>query len=175
MLQNFLIGFKTHFIDKSTLLSSQQISGSSNFEIFHRNLNSRSNRRKLFYGFNSFLGITTHRAVGRCDEITEGFFITSTHTTPHLVKITQSKILSVMDKHRIGIGNIQSVFDNSGSNKNIKLPIHKPKKRLLQFFSVHLTVAYSNPSIGNEALDHSSDFLDVFHSVVNKKHLPPPL
>src|SRR5690625_6252994 len=91
------------------------------------------------------------------------------------MKISQSKILSIIDKHSIGIRNVQSAFNNGCRDQHIKFTINKTQHQLFEFFSVHLTMSHSNSGIRNQSLNHSCYFFYIFNSVMNKKYLPPSL
>src|SRR5690606_920044 len=85
--QYFLIGIKANFVDKTTLLASQQISGTPNFKIFHGNIETAAQICKLLQGLNSFSGIVGHYIIGGGNKITEGLLIAPPYTSPHLMQV----------------------------------------------------------------------------------------
>ena len=61
----------------------------------------------------------------RSQQIAESFLIATSYSTTHLVKVTQSKILGLIDDDSIGIRNINTTFDNGCCQKYIIIIVDK--------------------------------------------------
>src|SRR5690606_28151150 len=117
--------FKTDFIDKPALFSTEQIPCPSDFQIFHSNVETTSQIRKLFQSLEAFSGFFGHQTIRRANKITKRLFVASPDTTSHLVQIRQSEIVSIIDKNSVSIRYVQPAFDNRGGNQHIIFPIDK--------------------------------------------------
>src|SRR6056297_576457 len=93
LCQYFLIGLKTNFVDKTTLLASKQISGPPDFKVFHCNIKTTAQFGELFKCLNTLAGIGGHNIVGWGYKIAKGLFVASSHATSHLMQIAQAKII----------------------------------------------------------------------------------
>ncbi len=83
-----MIHLKTEVGDKSTLFSTQEISGSTDVQITHRNFYAIPQIREFFQGLQPlarFRRKTRHR---RRHQVAKRFFVASPHPSTHLVKIT---------------------------------------------------------------------------------------
>src|SRR5690606_17265110 len=109
----------------------------------------------------AFTGIFGHCRVWRSYKITEGFFVASPHTPPHLVKVRQSEVIRIVDKDSIGVRYIQPAFYNGSSHQNIKLSVHKGKHQFLELFAIHLSVTHAYLRPRHEALNHTGNLLNV--------------
>lgn len=64
------------------------------------------------------------------------------------MKIAQAEILGIIDDDRIGVGNVDAVFDDRGRNQHVELPVDKIHNQLFELFGRHLAVADSHPRPG---------------------------
>ena len=85
----------------------------------------------MFQSGNALAGIIGHGMIVRGDKVTKRFFIASPHPTAHLMQVTQTKIIGIVYKNRIGVGNIQPTFNNCSAHQDIKRALHKIKHELL--------------------------------------------
>src|SRR5690606_41957659 len=105
--------------------ATEQIPCSSDFQIFHSNVETASQIRKLFQGLNAFSGFFGHQTIRRTNKITKRLFVASPDTTSHLVQIRLAKIVGIIEENSVGIRYVQPAFDNRGGNQHIIFPIDK--------------------------------------------------
>lgn len=91
------------------------------------------------------------------------------------MKIAQAEILGIIDDDRIGIGNVDAVFDDRGRNQHVELPVDKIHNQLFELFGRHLAVADSHPRPGAEPSNHTLKRHQILHPVVDEIDLSAPI
>ena len=153
------------------LLCPQQIAGAANLQIPHCNLKARTqlgifpNRRQTFF-----------RQLAQClilliGQIRIGNAVAASHTAPQLIKLGQTHFVSLVYNHSVGIGNVQSGFNDCGTNQNVCLMGNKFHHDLLQLMLLHLSVSHQNAGFRHQLPNLLSQTLNILHTVVHDIHL----
>ena len=70
------------------------------------------------------------------------------------MKVTQTKILRLIDDDRIGIRNINATFNNSSCKEYVIVIVDKIKNDFLQFGRFHLPVSNCHTTVRDMAFNH---------------------
>ena len=170
--QYLLICFISQISDKATLLGSEQISGSTNVQILHGNMNTTSQITKVFNRLKTSSSFSCQTAQRRSQQITECFLVTTPYPSTHLMEITQAEVLRLIDNDGICIRNIDTTFDDCGCQEHVIVIVDKIQNNFLQFCRLHLSVSDCYTAIRNMALDHCFQFRQVRNPVIDEKDLP---
>src|SRR5690554_7079028 len=79
--------------------------------------------------------------------------------------------MGVVDDDGVGIGNVQSRFDNGGGYEYVVGAINKIEHDFLERGAVHLSVCHYGLDVGKYSLNQVLNFLNVLNAVVDKEHL----
>src|SRR5690606_10885427 len=142
-VQNLIVHFKTNLRDKSRLLGTQQIARTPNIQITHSDIKTRTELREFLDRRKTFVCFWSQGRHRRTQQVTKRFFIRTPYATAHLVQVTQSKHMCVVDYNRIGIWYIQSCLNNSRSNENIKFVVDKFQHHIFQVITFQLAMSYT--------------------------------
>ena len=126
---------------------------------------------EIFNSLKTALGFGSQRRQRRSQQITESLLVASPHTSTHLMQVTQSKVLRLIDNNRIGIRDINSTLNNGSGKQYIVIIIHKTEDNLFQLFGLHLSMTDTNTAIRNVTHDHCFQFCQVLYAIIHKEHL----
>ena len=87
------------------------------------------------------------------------------------MQIAQSEILRLIDDNGIGIGDINSTFDNGSRQQHIIIIVHKVENNLLKFFRLHLSMTDANTAVRDVSFNHCFQLHQVLYPIVYKKYL----
>ena len=97
------IQIKADTRDMPGLLTAEQVSGATNFEVLHRQLQTGTQLVMGRYCFEAFMRDLTQALIRRVQEVGISPFTPAAHTPAQLVQLTQSIILSVINNQGIGV------------------------------------------------------------------------
>ena len=97
------IQIKAHTRDMPGLFAAEQVTGTANFKVFHRQLQSGTQFVMGSYSFEAFMRDLTKALIRRVQEVGISPFTPATHTPAQLVQLTQSIILGVIDNQGVGV------------------------------------------------------------------------
>ncbi len=89
--------------------------------------------------------------------------------------IAEPKLMCIVNKHSIGIGNVQAHFDDIGAHQHIRFAVNKIQQSALQVFGFQLPVSHGDFHSGALFPEHFGEFRQGSYPVVNKKHLTAPV
>ena len=166
-----MIHLKSKVGDKSALLRAQEISCSTNVKVFHRYFESITKIRKFFKCLQSFssLGSKARKRAGQ--QIAKSFFIATSHSTSHLMEVTESKHIGAVDDDGVGIWYVESRLYYISGDEDIVFMVDEVHHDFFKFFAVHLSMSSCYSSIWDEFHDQIGDAVDFSHSIVNKENL----
>ena len=149
------------------LFCSQKISGASEFQITHCNLESTSqicifsNRRKSF-----FCSLFQHRIPAIHKECISSPIWTSDSSTK-LIQLWKSISVRIMNDHRIDIGNIQSGLNDRCRNQYIYISVNKCIHDCFQLSLTHLSMGKIHSRIRQKLRDPCRHICNIIHAVIN--------
>ena len=111
---------------------------------------------------------TTQR---RSQQITKSFLVATSYPSTHLMEITQSKILRLIDNDSVGIRNINTTFDDCSCQEYIIVVVDKIQNNLLQLCRFHLSMSNRYTAIRDMTFDHRFQFRQVRNPVIDKEDL----
>ena len=156
--QNLLICFISQISDKATLLGSEQISGSTNVQILHGNMNTTSQITKVLNRLKTSSPFGGQTAQRRSQQITKCFLVTTPYPSTHLMEVTQAEVLRLINNDGICIRNIDTTFDDCGCQEHVIVIVDKIQNNLFQFCRLHLPVSDCYTTIRDMALYHCFQF-----------------
>ena len=154
----FLVRFIPQIGDKATLLRSEQVSGSTYIQILHSDMDATAQITKILDRLQTPFSFCCQTAQRRSQQITESLFITTPYPTTHLMKVTQPKVLCLIDNDRIRIRDINATLYNCSRQKHVIVIIDKIKDDLFQLCGLHLSMTDGNTAVGNMTFDHCFKF-----------------
>ena len=107
----------------------------------------------------------------RSQQVAERLLITAPHPASHLVQITQSEVVCIVDDNGIGVRNIDTVLHDGSREQYIVVEVDEPHHHLLQFLGFHLSMTDGHTGIRHIFSDHQSKFRQVTDTVVHEEHL----
>ena len=93
------------------------------------------------------------------------------HPAPKLVQFCQSKIIGLVNKYSIYVGDVNPGFNYSGGDKDIILSLYKIQHYLFQEPFRHLAMGHGYPCLGHYPAEFPSHGLNVIHPVMDKVNL----
>ena len=146
--------------DVARLFAAEQVSGTSNFEVLHRDLHSATKFVVLSDGSEAVVCGLGERLIRGIEEVGVGAFTTAANATANLVQLTQTEVLGAVDDQSVGVWNVDSGFDDGGRNQHVKFLLPEVNDNLLERRLRHLTVSYRNAGFGNELCQLMRNRLD---------------
>jgi len=83
-------------------------------------------------------------------QITVSLMFVSSNTSTQLVQVAKPIPIGVVDKDRIGIGNVQPTFNDRRRQQQVKLMIDKIDHDLFQFTFAHLPMTNSDSRLRDD-------------------------
>src|SRR5579862_4429342 len=78
----------------------------------------------------------------------------------------------MLNDHRVGEGDVESVLDDGGANEYVVFVAHKAQQHALQLLLAHLAVADSDAALGDKLLNPGGAREDRIDAVVHEIDLP---
>ena len=156
------------------MFASEQIPGSPDIQILHGDIESAAQIGKSFDSSQTPAGIIRNGYHRRHYQIAERLGIGPSHPSPELMKVAQTEVLRLIYNNSIGIGNIDSVLDNTGSYQYIIIARHKIEYPVFQFLRLHLPVSDARLYSGANPFQDILYRQNVFHPIMNEIHLAAP-
>jgi len=121
LFEEFEVETHTHIFGFSGLTNAEHITHSSDFHITKCNLKSRSEMRMVRDSHESLSCIISELWIA-IEEITHALYLSSTDTTTELVELSQSEVLCFIDDNRIGIEEVDTIFDDGRGEEDVVHP-----------------------------------------------------
>jgi len=102
-----MVRFETYFGDESALLGAHQVSGAAYVKVLHGYFESAAEIGKFFNSAQSSSCFGREIGNGRSEQITERFFVGTSHAPTQLVQIAQAEHMRLIDNDGIGIGDVK--------------------------------------------------------------------
>ena len=104
-------------------------------------------------------------------QVTVGLVFVSPYPAPELVKIRKPVTIGVVDEDRIGVGDVESAFNDRRGNQDVELAGDKVGHNIFEVPFIHLPVPISKGGFGDERFKLLLHQVNVIDSVVNEKSL----
>ena len=154
LLQNFLIGFISQVLHESALLGTQQIACATDIQILHGQVKAAAQLRECFKSFQPAPRFWVEHAQGRCQQVAERLAVAAPHAPAHLVQVTQTKAMGIINDDGVGVGYINAVFNNSGREQHVVVVVNEAHDYFLEFLRLHLPVPDGYAAVGHVFLDY---------------------
>jgi hypothetical protein len=153
----------------SGLTNSEHIAHSSDFHITKSYLKSRSEMRMIRDSHESLSCIISEFRI-TIEKITHALYLASTDTTTELVELSKSEVLCFIDDNRIGIEEVDTIFDDGRREEDIVHPEFEFHDAVFEFVRWELTMRDDDFCFWHERLDFFFENWKSFNRIVNKKY-----
>ena len=154
------------------LLTSEQVSGTTNFEVLHGDLHSGTELIVRGDRIESFVGGFAQRLLFVIQEVRVGALTTTPHSTTQLVQLAKAVLVGSIDDERVRVGDVEPGLHDRGGDEHIKFAIPEVDHHLLKGRLGHLAVGDRDASIRNQFGNLGGNPVDGTHPVVHVKDLP---
>ena len=110
--------------------------------------------------------------VGINQEIGIGLVLISSNTTSQLMHVGKPISIRFIDKDGVGIGDVQTAFDNCCCEQHIKLVVDKVSHHLFKFAFRHLGMANHDAGLRDNSFQPILNDPNIANSVMNEVDLP---
>ena len=166
-IEHLTIKIISNRIHMSMLLRTQQISGTSKFQISHCNLKSASQIRILADRSQTLLSRLLQHHILSVHQKRIGSSVGTPDPSPKLIKLRKPVSVWIMDNHSIYIGNIQPCLNDRGGNQHINIPVYKGIHHILQFPLTHLAMSKIHPCVRHQLRNTQGNICNIRHSIIN--------
>ena len=91
------------------------------------------------------------------------------------MKITEAYVLGVVDDYRVGVGDVEAVFDDGGAEQQVVVSADEIEHFVLEFLCRHLAVGDAYPHIRDEAMEDLAYRGELLYVVVEEEDLASAL
>src|SRR5438270_2753748 len=88
-----------------------------------------------------------------------------------LIELRKSESIGAIDEHGVGVGHVQSGFDDHRRDEYVDLAVDEGAHHFLQVSLPHLSMAHTNTRARDDSPDMFRHTIDRFHSIVDEEHL----
>ena len=171
LFQHFDVHVDAYGVDKSGLVFTQQIASAADRQVAHRDAVAASQLGKLLYGLQTLFGCFIELAAGWRHQVGIGDAVASSDSALDLIHLGESEVLGVVDDDRIGIRDIDAVFNDRRTYEDIDFVARKLHHDIFDCFPVHTTMGDADPGIGNGDLQIAGNGCNVIDVVIEIEHL----
>ncbi len=102
------------------------------------------------------------------EEVGVGGAVPSADAAAHLVEVGKAKCVGAVDQDRVGVGDVDPVFDDGGGDEDVGLAAFKGVEDGVELIGGHLAVAGDDAGFGEQFLDLFGDAENRFDAVVDE-------
>ena len=157
------------------LFGTQEVAGAPNFQIPHGDFEAGTEFRKVPDGRESFFSNLCQGFIGPISEIGIGMPGGTSHPSPKLVELAQTEPVGIFDNQGVGVGNVQTGFDDSGAYQNLNISVCHGVHHIAEGGFRHLSVGDPYGDIRDSPLDGRGALVNGLHLIVEVIHLTAPL
>ena len=154
------------------LFASQEISGTPDLQIPHCDAETASQLRKFPDRRQTFFRHFAQHLIPAVHQKGVSSPAGSSDSSPELVKLGESHGISIMNDHRVCIGNIQSGLNNARRDQHIDITVNKIIHNAFQFSLLHLPVGKGDPGLRYQRTHSCCDIRDRIDTVIYIIDLP---
>ena len=157
------------------LLGTQQIAGTPNLQVPHGDLKAGTEFCKIPDGRQPFFRNFRQVFIRTVGEIGIGVAGRASYTAAELMQLGKTKPVCIFNNEGVGIGDIQSGFNDGGANQYLDGAVVHSLHHIAQGLLAHLTVGNTHADAGNPAFDSRGTLVNGFGAVVQIVDLTAPL
>src|SRR5262245_47334885 len=117
VFQQLTVQFVSDRRDVTALLRPEQVPCPANFQVTHGDLESCSQGRELLNRLEAGRRLRGNEFVIVQEQVGVGPVLVPSDAAAQLVQICQAVVVGLVDENGVGVGNIQSAFDDRGGNE----------------------------------------------------------
>ena len=170
-LEELHIHLEPDGLDVPALLSAEETAGSANFEVERGNPESAAEIAELLDRREPLFGDRRQIVFGRNQQVRVGRAIRSADTAAQLIQLRQAVAVGAIDDDRVGVRNIETVFDDRRGQQHVELARDEVEHGALERVLVHLAVAHHDARFGNQPPHQVADRKDRFDTIVDEEDL----
>ena len=88
------------------------------------------------------------------------------------MQVAQTVVLGAVDDDRIGVGDVDAVFDDGRRDQHVELAVDEIHDEPFELLGRHFAVTDPDPRLGADARNQARDGLEILHAVVDEIDLP---
>lgn len=148
------------------LLCAQNVSGSTDFEVLHRDCHTGAEVRILRNRCQSVVCRFGQRLFGRVQEVCVSTFTTTPDASAKLMQLREAKRVRTFDDQCVRVRDVQTGFDDRGTDQHVEVAFPESLHGLFESVLVHLTVRDDDASLRDEFTDLLGCLVDRADTVV---------
>ncbi len=153
------------------MLGSQDITGTTYFQIPQRYLEAAAQFTELFNCAEPLFGFLTHAVRISVQQIGISLAVGTAHSPPQLIQLRQPESVRIIHYQRVGVRHVKTVFDDGRAHQHIKLFAIERQHHLLKRALFHLTMGHSHPCFRYQPLQLRCGMADRLDAVVHIVYL----
>ncbi|TXT21979.1 MAG: Uncharacterized protein FD138_3859 [Planctomycetota bacterium] len=155
----------------TALLGPQDVAGSADFQIAHRDLEAGSEFAEFFDRLQPLRRERSQRLALFQKQIAVRLVLVPADSPAKLMQVCESIILSVIDEDRVRVRDVDTAFDDRCADEDVELAVHELDHDLFEFVPLHLPVPDPDASFRHDPLNPVGHRLDVVDAIVNEEDL----
>src|SRR5690554_3781864 len=170
-LQHFYIQTETDRLDLAALAVTQQLAGTTNFQVMGGLYKTGTQILGVTDGFQAFFGIRGEFFAAGHQQVGIGLVVAAAHAAAQLVQLGQAELVGTVNQDGVGTGHVDAGFNNGSGHQHIGALVVKIGHDLLQLALAHPAVADANARFGYQFGQLFGASVDGFNVVVQVIHL----
>ena len=134
----------------SGLVVSQEVAGTANFEIAHRDLESGAEFVVLTDRSQALVGLLGQHSVPRMEQVGVRALTCSTDAPPQLVELAEAEHVRPVDDEGVDRRHVDTGFDDGGADQHVVVALGEVDHDLFKTCLVHLAVRDRDPRLWHE-------------------------
>ncbi len=157
------------------LLRAQQVARAPDFQVPHGNLEAGAELGKVPDGGQPLFGDFRQVFIRLVGKVGVGVAGGAAHPAPKLVELAQAKAVGVFDDEGVGVGDVQTGFDDGGADQHLDFPLGHGLHHVPQSVLAHLPVGHGHGNAGDAPFDGGGALVNGLRPVVEVVDLAAPL
>ena len=157
--------------DVTRLLAAEQVSGTPDLEVAHRDLEAGPEVGELADRLQALVRLLGEHAVGWVEEVRVRALAAPPDPSAQLVHLREAEQVGAVDDERVDRRHVETALDDRRADEHVVLVVGEVEDDTLEPALVHLTVRDRNARVGDELAHVLRYEVDVLHAVVHEEHL----
>src|SRR5579875_4161037 len=153
------------------LLAPEQVAGSTQFQVVHRQLESAARLNQFAQHFDASFGVARDQMLARHQQVGVSSLLGAAHPPAQLVELGQPEVVGAIDYDSVGVGNIQPRFHYRRADQDVDAVVDKVVHHDFQLPFLHLPVSDRDLSLGHQRAQMTRHVFDVLDPVMDEEHL----
>src|SRR5690606_30820641 len=170
-IQDLVVRLEPDVIDEAALLSPEQVAGSPDIHVPHRQIESAAQIAELLHRLKALPGLAREPVDGRDEQIAERLSVRAPDAPAKLMKLRQSEAVRAVDDDGVGVRDVEPVLDDVRADEYVKPAFDEIQHHLLQIGGFHLPVSRSDAHVRHDESQHRGDLVDGLHPIVDEENL----